>query len=180
MIIFDTETTGLPKAGGTLNQQPKIIEFAAIKIDENLEIKGEFEALVNPGEPLDPFIVKLTGITDEKLKDKPPFAGIYLSLCEFFLGETTMLSHNLPFDRDMMRYDLHRLSKVSAFPWPSNHLCSIELTRHLKKKKLKMVDLYKLAFGKELDQKHRAMDDVMALFEIVKWMKEQKILTEIK
>ena len=75
MIVFDLETTGLPKAEGSdLDIQPKIIEFGAIKIDDD-EFKevDRFEFLCNPGHELDPKITKITGITDEMLKDPKPF-----------------------------------------------------------------------------------------------------------
>ena len=44
MIVFDLETTGLPKAEGSdLDIQPKIIEFGAIKIDDDefKEVAGD-------------------------------------------------------------------------------------------------------------------------------------------
>ena len=44
MIVFDLETTGLPKAEGSdLDIQPKIIEFGAIKIDDDefKEVTGD-------------------------------------------------------------------------------------------------------------------------------------------
>ena len=71
MIIFDLETTGLPKAEGSdLNMQPRIIEFGAIRVtDGNLEEYDRLEFFCNPGHPLDPVITKITGITDGMLKE---------------------------------------------------------------------------------------------------------------
>ena len=44
MIIFDLETTGLPKAEGSdLDLQPRIIEFGAIKYNDDLIHKGEMQ-----------------------------------------------------------------------------------------------------------------------------------------
>ena len=38
MIVFDLETTGLPKAEGSdLNIQPKMIEFGAINVDDDFK-----------------------------------------------------------------------------------------------------------------------------------------------
>ena len=63
MIFFDLETTGLPKAEGSdLDMQPKIIEFGAIKLDEDLVESDRIEFLCNPGYPLEPIITKITGI----------------------------------------------------------------------------------------------------------------------
>ena len=55
MILFDLETTGLPKAEGSdLDMQPSIIEFGAIKLDDDLEETARMEFLCNPGHPLPP------------------------------------------------------------------------------------------------------------------------------
>ena len=68
MIVFDLETTGLPKAEGSdLNIQPKIIEFGAIKVDDDFKEVDRLEFMCNPGHDLDPKITKITGITDEML-----------------------------------------------------------------------------------------------------------------
>jgi DNA polymerase III epsilon subunit-like protein len=101
MIVFDLETTGLPKAEGSdLDLQPRIIEFGAIRFtDGNFEEYDRLEFMCNPGHDLDPKISKITGIKDEDLKEKKPFIYHYKDLCKFFLGETSMAAHNLPFDR---------------------------------------------------------------------------------
>ena len=118
MIVFDLETTGLPKAEGSdLDMQPRIIEFGAIKLDKDLEEVDRLEFFCNPGHELDPQIIKITGITDEMLKDEKPFVANYLSLCEFFLGEKTIVAHNLPFDRKVLKFELERLDKLTKFPW---------------------------------------------------------------
>ena len=49
MIVFDTETTGLPLThSAPLESQPKIIEIAVIKLDFDMNEVERFEALVNP------------------------------------------------------------------------------------------------------------------------------------
>ncbi len=66
MIVFDLETTGLPKAEGSdLDIQPRIIEFGAIKVDDNFKEVDRFQFLCSPGFALDPYIIKLTKITDD-------------------------------------------------------------------------------------------------------------------
>ena len=90
MIVFDLETTGLPKAeGADLDIQPRITEFGAIKLDENLKEVGILDFLVNPGIPLDPVITKITGLTDNDLKDKPPFVANLEKITDFFRRKAT-------------------------------------------------------------------------------------------
>jgi DNA polymerase III epsilon subunit-like protein len=173
MIIFDTETTGLPQptvAG--LDAQPHIIEFAAIKIDvRDMSIIGEIEFMCKPPiAKLDPVITKITGITDEKLADKLAFSAHFEELAELFVGESEGTAHNAPFDFTLMEFEMARMNKSTKFPWPIRRCCTVEATHHIKNRRMKMTELYEHALGKPLVQTHRAMDDVMALYEIVCWM----------
>ena len=53
MIVFDTETTGLPLThSAPLESQPKIIEIAVFKLDFDMNEIERFEALVNPERPI--------------------------------------------------------------------------------------------------------------------------------
>ena len=96
MIVIDLETTGLlmPEASD-LKEQPYIIEFAGIKLDNNFKSIDSLEFFVNPGFPLPEQIIKITNIKDDDLKDKPPFVSYFDKLAEFFLGEDTIVAHNL-------------------------------------------------------------------------------------
>ena len=97
MIVFDLETTGLPKAEGSdLDLQPRIIEFGAIRYtDGTFEEYDRLEFMCNPGHELDPKITKITGITDEDLKDKKPFVAHYKDLCKFFTKRASLLRSKL-------------------------------------------------------------------------------------
>ena len=117
MIVFDLETTGLPKAeGADLDLQPKITEFGAVKLDKDLNQIGILEFMCNPMIPLDPKIIKITGITNEELMSKKPFVTMFGEVCDFFLGEETLVAHNLPFDRTVLKFELERLGKITSFP----------------------------------------------------------------
>lgn len=194
MIIFDTETTGLPLAdSASLKKQPKIIEFAGLKVNYHLinhdisdedfvesmdsfisgkevgnkyDIFERFEFLCNPGEPLEPIITKITGITDEDLADKDPIQAHWKDLSSFFLGETSMVAHNLPFDLKIMKFEAMRMNKLTAFPWPMRHICTVESTFEIKGARMKLGDLYKHLFDEEMQGWHRAMSDVRNLARI--------------
>jgi len=172
MIVFDTETTGLPKPSSvSLDKQPKIIEFAAIKLDDvTLEEIDRIDFLCNPREKLDPFIIKLTGITDELLESSEIFTANYENLFNFFLGEKYMAAHNCEFDRTLLRFELARISKVLNFPWPPIHICTVQASMPIKGHRLKLFQLYKIATGKEFKEAHCAMLDVEALVECVRFL----------
>ena len=170
MIIFDTETTGLPeKSGVRLNLQPHIIEFAALKVTtHSLEEIDRISFLCRAPVPVPAQITEITGITDADLNGKKKFVSHYLDLVNFFVGETMLVAHNLPFDRTMLTFELMRLDKVTQFPWPWRHVCTAEETAHMNGGKyFKQEDLYAHLFGEPANQTHRAMDDVMQLYKII-------------
>lgn len=171
MIIFDTETTGLVQASATpLEKQPRIIDFAAIKLDDDFNEIGSIEFLCNPGIPLDKKITEITKLTDEDLKDQKPFIAYYNELAEFFLGERTLIAHNLSFDRDLLKFELLRIGKQYQFPWPIENICTVEKTMSLRNYRLSLAKLHAAAGFGEIVSAHRAMPDVKALVKCVKWL----------
>jgi len=171
MIILDCETTGLllPESA-PLSQQPSIIEIALIKTDNQLNEKERYETKVFTRTKIEPEASKVNGFVNADLKGAPEFAEIYGELVELFLGEDTLIAHNLPFDATMLANELRRIGKEFQFPWPPNHVCTVEETFHLKNRRLKLIELYENTLGRPLDQKHRAMADVEALLEILRSM----------
>lgn len=178
MIIFDTETTGLvePEAA-PIEKQPRMIEFAAIKLNsETLEEISRMEFLCHPGKDLPPQIVKITGITDSMLKGKKSFAAHYHSLVDFFIGEKDLVAHNCQFDVDILRFELERMGKLLQFPWPSNHICTVEKTLPIKGHRLSLTKLHEHLFGEPFPSAHRAMVDVEALTRCVIEMRKQELM----
>jgi len=170
MIIFDTETTGLLKSSIVdLDQQPKIIEFAAIKLnDQTLEEVDRIEFLVNPGYSLPKEIIKITGLNDSDLVDAKPFTDYYEPLVHFFLGEKYLIAHNVSFDVGMLTTELSRMGRLTQFPWPPIQICTVNKTMKIKGYRLKLSILYSHLFGEDFKEAHRAMNDVMALVRCVK------------
>ena len=174
MIVFDLETTGLPLAeGADLKLQPRITEFGEIKLDEDLKEIDVIEFLVNPGIPLDPKITKITGLTDDMLKDQKPFIGRLDQIVAFFLGESFLVAHNLPFDRAILKFELERVGRILSFPWPPEQICTVEVGETVWNKKRKLGDIYLEVTGQEHKGAHRSIADVRALIEIVKWYKKE-------
>lgn len=176
MIIFDTETTGLINASIVdLDKQPKIIEFAAIKLcDKTLQEVDRIEFLVQPNFALPAVITKITGLTDAKLKDAKTFEHHYPALADFFLGERILIAHNIAFDMGMLKNDLARIGRATQFPYPPNQVCTVNKTLQIKGYRLKLGALHSHLFGEDFPEAHRAMVDVEALTRCVKKL----ILTE--
>lgn len=107
-IAFDTETTGLYAAEGD-----RIIEIGAVEMVNHIPTGRTFRRLVNPGCPVSEATVRITGITDEHLKDQPPFEhpdviDAFLS----FLGDATLVAHNASFDRSFLNMELERCGRA--------------------------------------------------------------------
>jgi DNA polymerase III epsilon subunit family exonuclease len=89
-VIVDVETTGWSPA------EAGITEIGAVRMSGG-QIRAEFSTLVNPGQPIPPDIVALTGITDEMLTAAPPPAAALASFLDFAQG-AVLTAHNAPFD----------------------------------------------------------------------------------
>lgn len=174
MIVLDTEANGL--MGAILlpvEQQPRLLEFGAIKLNSNLEEVDRLEFFVNPGMPISPEVTKITGITDDMVASAKRFPAHYLTLVRFFLGEEVLVAHNAAYDTGVLGAELMRIGKLIQFPWPFRHICTVEQNQDLDQKFLKLSALYEKVTGKKPEQTHRAMDDVLLLVEVVRWMKQE-------
>lgn len=178
IIIFDTETTGLPNVDAApLSTQPHIIEFAAIKVDKNFDEVDRLSFLCNPGIQISDKITEITKLTNEDLKDKPHFDFYIPSLNKFFLGVHTLIAHNLPFDRNMLKFELMRLDRLTLFPWPPLQICTVEKTLHFHGYRLNLDKMHRHLIGTEhVKGAHRAMADVEALLRCVKALASKGII----
>lgn len=159
MIFFDTETTGLIKNSALpLTQQPRIIEIGAVK-----DSGEELGLILDPVVKLEPIITKITGLTDEDLRGKPKFKDVYEELCAFFLGEETLVAHNVPFDTGMLSIELRRLGKEFQFPWPPVRIDTVHLAKPFYRGRFMKLDaLYEDMIG-PYEQSHRALQDAKDL-----------------
>lgn len=171
-IVFDNETTGLLKhPSAKLELQPKVIEFGAALLDQKGKRIREIDLLINPGEPLEEIITKITGITDDDLQDAPTFGEVLPQIQAMFLEADVMIAHNLPFDKDVLGVEIRRLNETSAspivMPWPAIGICTVAENMDRYGYRIKLQDLYRDVTGKPFQQSHRALDDVNALVEVV-------------
>jgi DNA polymerase III subunit alpha len=165
MIIFDTETTGLIKNGFVeLKDQPEIVEFAAIKLDDKtLEEVGRLEFLIRPTKPITDELVKIHGITNEMVADAGMFPDHFPKLVEFFFGERYSVAHNHSYDAGMLSLELRRMKREYKFPWTPVQICTVGSTFHIKNYRLNLTALHNHLFGIGFAEAHRAMGDVEAL-----------------
>lgn len=170
--IFDLETTGLVEAKGSDQiTQPHMTEFYAMQVDKNDRLVREFETYIKPPVPIPRFLEKQIGITNQMVANAPTFIEVYKEIIRVFFCSHTMVAHNAPFDKDVLKVELARIGKEYDFPYPPITFCTVEKSMHIKGHRLKNDELYKLATGKELIGAHKAKNDVLATFESYKWLK---------
>lgn len=90
-VVFDIETTGSSATKGGA-----ITEIGALKLVRG-EVVEEFSTLVNPGRRIEPFVVRLTGITDRMVADAPPISEV-MPRFERFVEGAVLVGHNVHFD----------------------------------------------------------------------------------
>ena len=91
-VFLDTETTGLSAESGD-----RIVEIGCIEM-LNRRLSGRtLHHYLNPERPSNPEAVKVHGLTDEFLADKPKFAAIADELLAF-LADAEIIIHNAAFD----------------------------------------------------------------------------------
>lgn len=162
-FIFDTETSGLVKNSLVpLASQPRIIElFGHLVEDETGEVIDEIEFMCHPGIEIEAKITQITGIRNEDLKDKPPFADYAPQLLEMISRSDSVVAHNLSFDMALVEADCLRCSMRPA--WPPRLICLVEQSEWIRGHRLKLGDLHEELFGEPFAGAHRARSDVEAL-----------------
>jgi DNA polymerase-3 subunit alpha len=113
-LIFDTETTGLPKRWGApisdTDNWPRCIQIAWQLHDAMGNLLEHQDYLINPEGFNIPYDAeKVHGISTEFLMDKQKFHEIALEFVEF-IKDSTLIIHNAKFDVGFLNYELSRLS----------------------------------------------------------------------
>ncbi len=103
-IILDIETTGLEFKEGH-----RIIEIGCIELNRK-EVGAKYHEYINPSRILTEDNIKIHGITNEYLTDKPNFAEIANSFLEF-IQDSYIVAHNASFDIGFLNFELEKLSK---------------------------------------------------------------------
>ena len=148
-VVFDLETTGSSvKKGGA------ITEIGALKVLRGQVVDG-FATLVNPKRPIEPFVSRLTGITNRMVADAPDI-GEVMPLFEEFVEGCVLVGHNVHFDCSFV-------AAARGGPLPNPVLDTLKLSRSL----VPGLRRYRLSslvthFGVRAAPNHRALADAAA------------------
>ncbi|MEL6978223.1 MAG: DNA polymerase III subunit epsilon [Pseudomonadota bacterium] len=101
-IILDTETTGLEAMNGD-----RIVEIGCVETINHAPTGEVFHVYLNPERAMSADSIRITGLTDDFLADKPVFAAIQREFLEF-LGDAPLVIHNAAFDMRFLNMELTR------------------------------------------------------------------------
>jgi DNA polymerase III subunit epsilon len=124
-IFLDTETTGLsPDAGD------RIIEIGCVEM-LNRRLSGRtLHFYLNPQRRSHEDAIKVHGLTDEFLADKPLFAHVVDELLEFVAGAEIII-HNAGFDVGFLNEELKRVGRAPFHGFVGQVTDSLSMAREM-------------------------------------------------
>jgi DNA polymerase III epsilon subunit family exonuclease len=156
-VVVDIEATGAKMPPN------RIIELGAYRIRGG-RIVDEFITLVNPEISIPRFVIALTGITNEMVKQASLFAEVAPKWLEF-VEDAVLIAHNAPFDTNFLNHEISRVYPGHRMLNP--HLCTVTLSRRavpgLANYRLETVADH---FSIPILNRHRAGSDALATAEV--------------
>jgi DNA polymerase-3 subunit epsilon len=104
-IFLDTETTGLSAATGD-----RVIEIGCVELVNRKLTGNNLHIYLNPERDSHEDALKVHGISNEFLRDKPKFAEVADELLAFCAGAEIII-HNAPFDLSFLNKELELIAK---------------------------------------------------------------------
>ena len=157
VVVFDFETTGLEYS------KNEIIEIGAVKM-VNGEIVETFSCFVKPKQEIPEEITKLTGITNDMVKDAYTIDKIIPDFYKFCYG-CVIIAYNIDFDYKFLNFQATKL----GYKFNNRQIDALYLARQnvvgAKNFQLKNICA---KLGVSLEGAHRAVNDTIATAEVVK------------
>lgn len=152
-VVIDIETTGLDSG------KDEIIEIAAILVKDR-EVIREFNKMINIDSNIPSEVIKLTGISKSILKEKgSPLVDVISEFREF-IGDYTLISHNLAFD---VRFLREAIEETGVLDITNQGIDTLSLAR----KRIRGLKSYRLEalmkhFKLSYENPHRSLEDARA------------------
>ena len=166
--VVDLETTGTLADG-------KVTEVAIIVTDGEKEIE-RYSTLVNPERRIDPYVQRLTGITNRLVAESPRFFEVAKKVVEM-TENRILVAHNSSFDYPFLKQEFSQL----GFKYERQTICTVEASRAI----IPGYPSYSLgklckSVGITVEDRHRAEGDASATAELLSilYKKDQKALLE--
>jgi len=148
-IFLDTETTGLSADNGD-----RIIEVGCLEMVNRRMTDRHLHFYVNPERSSHPDAVRVHGLTDGFLADKPLFASVADELLAYVQGAEIII-HNASFDVGFLDAELRRLGRPPFRSHVSKVTDSLTMAREMFPGKSNSLDA--LCRRLEVDNTHRTL-----------------------
>ncbi|MDO5769894.1 MAG: DNA polymerase III subunit epsilon [Psychrobacter sp.] len=102
-LIMDTETTGLDAMKGD-----RIIEVGIVELIGRRFTGEKLHVYINPERSMDEDAIRIHGISEAFLQDKPKFAEVAQKLFDFMAG-AEVIAHNAPFDMSFLTMEFDKV-----------------------------------------------------------------------
>jgi len=137
-------------------------EIGAVKV-QNGQVIDEFQTLLNRERSIPAMITRLTGITNDMVKDAPLFSDIADSFADF-LGDAIFAAHNINFDYGFVSAEYARLGR--KFRHSKICTCASMRKYYPGYRSYSLKNLCE-EFHINLDSHHRALCDAKAAAELL-------------
>lgn len=104
-IVLDTETTGLSPQGGD-----RLVEIGGVELINHIPTGKHVHLYINPQRSMPEEAFRVHGLSEEFLSDKPIFKDVVDEFLEF-IGDSTLVIHNAPFDMGFLNHQLEGLGR---------------------------------------------------------------------
>ena len=148
--VIDLEMTGL------LAKTDKIIEIGAVRV-RNGQVADTYGTLVNPQRAIPEKVQRLTGITDEMVKNGEKEDEAVEKLLEF-IGEDILVGQNVIFDYSFVKqWAINHRRPLEMKAWDTLRLAQNLLPKEQPKKLEALCEYFHI----ERTRAHRALDDAL-------------------
>ena len=149
LVFLDTETTGLSPQSGD-----RIVEIGGVELLDRRPTGRNLHLYLNPQRSSHPDALRVHGLTDEFLSDKPLFEAVVDQLLEFINGAEVVI-HNASFDVGFIDHELGRLNRPNLLQSVEKITDSLSMARELFPGKANSLDA--LCKRLEVDNSNRAL-----------------------
>jgi DNA polymerase-3 subunit epsilon len=124
-IVLDTETTGLSAEGGD-----RIIELGCVELYARKLTGNNLHFYFNPERDSHEDALKVHGISNEFLRDKPKFAALTQEILDY-LSDAELIIHNAAFDIGFLNKELERVGKKPLKAYVSGVIDTLAMAKEM-------------------------------------------------
>jgi DNA polymerase III subunit epsilon len=183
-IVFDTETTGLPRDWkapvSQVDNWPRVVQLGWACFDAAKQLVSETKLIVQPvGFTIPKDAARIHGITQERaLEEGLPFDTVLAQFLPALNASNVVVAHNLDYDEKVMRAEFIRSKTENAFAGKRLVCTKTEATNYCQLpgkygfKWPTLAELHLKLFAAGFEDAHDALGDVRATarcyFELMK------------